>query len=288
MTERPIAWKRVGRGILLVGLGTFLLLTTLGFLSWSFWLEAIWYWPVLLVALGLRLILTREKTPWAVLVSPLIILGALTYVAVAGPRTWQREWVPVRASRPAEATRWTLDGSMALGRVNMRARPLPEDLLVEGKAIAHQSQPLSVNHRGESSRVRMGGLPTGWRVVGFPGWRQNWDLNLARDLPLTIALDSAFITGDIDLAETTVSRIDLDGAFNDLTFYLGAPQSDTRIGFKGAFNNLKLVVPDSTQVRYSTDGLLNIVDGRLGKERTGPAYRLWIDGAFNRMVIESD
>ena len=75
MSETRIVWGRVSRGLSYIGCGVFFLLTTQGFLYRGFWLDALAYWPVLLIALGLRLMFQHSRTPWAVLISPLVIMG---------------------------------------------------------------------------------------------------------------------------------------------------------------------------------------------------------------------
>ena len=49
----------------LIGFGVFLMLTTLGVLPWSFWLDVARLWPVLLIGMGLRLIFERSAMRWA-------------------------------------------------------------------------------------------------------------------------------------------------------------------------------------------------------------------------------
>ena len=85
-----------------------------------------------------------------------------------------------------------------------------------------------------------------------------------------------------------MSRIALDGALNDLTLRLGAPESNVRINLNGTFNHIVLEVPPDTPVTTSTDGFLNAVDGRHGAGSLhGPGYHLDVDGAFNHLDVSS-
>ena len=112
---------------------------------------------------------------------------------------------------------------------------------------------------------------------------------MANDLPMSLHLETAFAGGELNLETIEITRVDLDGAFNDLTLRLGAPRTDTRVSLEGAFNRLELVVPEGTPVRVSTDGFINLVDRRSNAGKlSGPAYRLRSDGAFNRVVIRSE
>ena len=74
---------------------------------------------------------------------------------------------------------------------------------------------------------------------------------------MALRLATAFAEGEVNLEAVEVTRLDLDGAFNDLTLRLGAPRTDTPVDLEGAFNQLELVVPENTPVRVSTDGFIN-------------------------------
>ena len=106
--------------------------------------------------------------------------------------------------------------------------------------------------------------------------------------PMTLDLALGFSSGELDLVEADVKRIDFDGGFNDLTVSLGAPKTSTRLEFNGAFNRIELIVPPEVPVSVDTEGLLNLVDGRPGARRLeGPGYRLSAEGAFNTFTISS-
>jgi hypothetical protein len=54
-------WPKVAEGLNLVGIGCFLLATTMGLLPWSFWLDAVAFWPVLIIAVGVRVAFERSR-----------------------------------------------------------------------------------------------------------------------------------------------------------------------------------------------------------------------------------
>src|SRR5512144_1922021 len=93
--ERPGAdWARAAEGIQLAGIAVFLLLNTTGYLPWSFWLDAIALWPLLVMAAGIRIAFEKTRARWLVLVGPALVLGGLAWVA-SGAR-------PERASGPMQ------------------------------------------------------------------------------------------------------------------------------------------------------------------------------------------
>ena len=288
MSAGEVEWKRVSGGLYLVGIGTFLLLTTQGYLPWSFWHRALSYWPVLLVAVGVRLLFERGRAAWAILLSPLLVLGTLTYLAVRDPGNRPAERAPLRVERPQGAQRWTLEGQMALVDLQVTARSLDRALLVDGWTAPSGRGTIDITRSTSAVRVRIGHRRRDWPFLLFPGRPRLCDLGLSQDLPLALDLRLALAHGTLDLTSAPVSRFELQGAFNDLTVRLGAPEADVHLDFAGAFNRVHVVVPPSTPVRVGTDGFLNSVDGR--PEATslqGPGYHLSLDGAFNHLVIRS-
>jgi hypothetical protein len=288
VSENGIAWRRVSSGLYLAGFGTVLLLITLGRLPWSFWLDALSYWPIALIALGIRMIFERSRTPWLILLSPLLVLGTLAYVALDAPGTRQRDWVSLSAERPKEIDRWSFEGDFALVDLDLTTRPLPESLLVDGRSSPPGRRRLLVNTSKDEARVRL--RNTWWRkgITLLPGRSQGCEMALSEDLPLKLDLDVAFSDGRIDLSSGQPSRVWFDGAFNDLTLRLGSTESEIRVTLEGAFNQLKMVVPSDTPVRVSTDTFLNFVDREPQTRARGRnGYRVVVDGAFNRLVIRS-
>ncbi len=289
MSDGRTAWSRVARGIYFIGFGTFLFLNTQGIVPWSFWRQALAYWPVCLVALGLRLIFERSRVPGLVILGPLLVLGTLTWVALQSRPEWNETWEAIRAERAGEVDRWTFATSTAMATLTLTARDLDSSLLAEGRASPAGRRVIRVTTRNGAARVRVG-RPRGiWRIGLLPGQLNRVEMELAQDLPLRLDLDLVLADGRIDLAGAPVSRVSLDGALNDLTLRLGAPESNVRIDLNGAFNHIVIEVPLDTPVTTGTAGFLNAVDGRPGAgSRQGPGYHFDVDGAFNHLVISSD
>src|SRR3989441_11662319 len=128
MSDEGLRWGRVARGFYLLGFGTFLLLTTQDVLPWSFWGDVLAYWPVFLVAIGIRLVFERSPAQALVLLGPILVLGMMMYVAMRGPARADggRDWVPLRAARATDVSAWTLEGRLAVARPDVTSRGPPE------------------------------------------------------------------------------------------------------------------------------------------------------------------
>lgn len=290
--DRGVRWVRVSRGFYFLGFGTFLLLTTQGVLPVSFWGDVLAYWPVLLVAIGIRLVFQHSAAPGLVLLGPVLVLGTLMYVAmrVPGRDDADRDWMPLRVEAGSGVPEYTLEGRLAMARVDVTSRRLERGVLAEGRATEAGRQSVRVEEDVEAGRVR---ITNSWHKgvnMVFPGRGARCELGVSAAAPVTIDFDMAFTTTRIDVAAGTLRRGHVDGAFNDLTLRLAEPSEDVRLSFKGAFNHVVIEVPPTTPVRVVSDGFLNLVDGRRRDKRPrgeSPGYRLGVDGAFNRIVVRS-
>lgn len=290
MSTERIAWRRASRGLYFLGFGVLLLLTTLDLLEWGFWLEALTFWPVLLVAMGVRLIFERSAAPWAVLLSPVIVFGTLAWVASTSHAHWPRGgWSPVVAEASDGSGRWTFEAQVAMADLDLESVALPPGRLVEGRVSPRNSGSLRVREWRSSTRVELSMFNRHRISLVVPDRSRRWELGLSRDLPMEMILQGAFTGGLVNLRAGRLDRLDLDGAFHNLTLRLPRPEKSTRITLDGAFNSIRLQVPAETPVSVITEGPVNLVDGRPNPPSTGTAgYRLRVEGFMNRVEIFSD
>jgi len=301
MSDEGIRWGRVARGFYLLGFGTFLLLTTQDILPWSFWRDVLVYWPVFLVAFGIRLVFERSPAPTLVLLGPILVLGTMMYVAMRGSGRVDagEEWVPLRAERPADVSAWTFEGRLAMASLDVTSRRLPRGVLLEGRGTERGIHAVRVAGDAIAGRVRVTNSWSDRAFFTLPGGaRARCELGVTTALPVTFDLDLAFTATRLDVAASPVSGVAMDGAFNDLSLRLGEPSSDVRLSFDGSFNRLVIEAPPTIPVRVTSEGFLNSVDtrsedgrarnrGTEGKPDGGPGYRLRLHGAFNRVVVRS-
>ena len=225
-----------------------------------------------------------------VLLSPILLVGTLSYVAWGATDPVSTDWATVQASRDPRIEAWSLEAELALSDLDLRAGSPARGMLLQGRTSPSELGRVRASHRGDSSEVHLRGGHWGSGGVHIlNGRRHLWDVELTDDLPMTLRVASAFLDGELALETIDVTRVDLEGAFNDIVLRLGAPSTDTRLDLEGAFNHLELVVPEDTPVRVTTDGFINLVDRRSERHAPGgPAYRVHSEGAFNRVVVRSE
>jgi len=284
-------WPKAAEGIQLAGFALFLLLNTTGALPWSFWVDAIALWPLLIMSAGLKIAFEKSRAPWLVLLGPVIILGGLGWLASGRrPEAPVGPWEAEVASR-SEGTR-SVDFEAGMVGAKLRlalATDLPGDRLVDGRSIANlESTRLDARTQDGVARVRIdSGKKHG--IVFLPRPRERWDLRLPADLPLSLRIKGAGVGGDLDLTAGPLVSVQTDGVFIGVAARLPAPHEPTQIRMNGVFNSLNLSVPEGTPVRVHGPGLpFNAVDRGVRGIEGRPGYDVQVQGIFSAVTVRTD
>jgi hypothetical protein len=287
--RRPSAdWGRAADGIQLAGFAVFLLLNTTGQLPWSFWIDAIALWPVLIMSAGLRMAVDRTRAPWLQLLSPLLVLGSLAWVAAAQqPFVAVRDWKPVSIARPAGAERSRLEGQLLGTRVAATLGPVAPGTLSEGRMASRRGTGrIEASVAEGSAVVRVEGPRRGGPFLGMPGSADYWELSLDETLPLTVHLGGAMSRVVLDLGAGRLEKGSVEGVFLGTDLRLPRPEKDTAFRIRGVFNAVTISVPEGTPVRVHGPGLpLNFVDR--GVSGAGPGYDVTVEGVFSAASVQT-
>lgn len=287
----PADWGKVADGVFLAGLGVFFLLATSRGLPDGFWVEAISFWPILLVSWGIRIAFEKTSIGYAILLGPAIVLGALFWIAWGDrPRLPPPgDWQPVTAERPEGIDRARVVVRRGGVTVNMEARALSPGLLADGQVAArNEPTPARVTDEAGEATVWVEGPRRGILLIGMG--HELWELGVPDDVPLGLELSGAAVKGDLDLRRGHVRSSRVAGAFNAVTVRLPRPSGQVEIRLKGAFNSFDVVVPEGTPVDYDGPGFpiawLNEGLAVAGLEEGEAGYLIELDGAFNALDID--
>ena len=283
-------WGKVADGVFLAGLGLFFLAATTRGLPDGFWVEAISFWPVLLISAGIRIVF--EKTPLApgVVLGPLVVLGTLFWLAFGNPPTARppAEWVEVGAERPAAAEWARVRAHLAGVQLGFETQSLPPSQLAVGRAASRDDEPeLRVDEGEAHATVRLEGRDSGFLMIGAR--REVWELGLTSTVPLELDVTGVFISTKADLRTGRVRYGELAGAFNAATVRLPRTSVPVDIRLKSAFSAFDITVPEGTPVRFQgQDFPLNFVDEGPATEGVSeePGYNISLEGAFCALNIE--
>jgi hypothetical protein len=289
---RPGAdWPRAAEGIQLAGFAVFLLLNTMGYLPWSFWLDAIALWPLLIMSAGIRIAFDKTRARWLVLAGPVLLLGGLAWLASgARPEAPAGPWHSESAARPDGVERVELEAKLVGARLHVAtATNLPTGRLVDGGSIAgHDTTRLETDTDGSLARVHLNaGEKHG--LVFLPRAKERWDLRLPAELPLAVLIRGAGVGGTLDFTAGALEGMRTEGVFIGVDARLPAPRQDTDIRMNGVFNSLRLVVPEGIPVRVHGAGLpFNAVDRGVNGVAGRPGYDVHVQGVFSAVEVRAD
>lgn len=284
--QRPPAdWVRAAKGIELAGIALFLLLNTSGVLPWSFWLEALSLWPLLIMSGGIRIAFEKSRVPWAVLLGPALVLGGLAWVA-SGARAdvpigrWQSETKP----RPGGAERLRLTTNLAGSRLEVVSGDIDPKLIVDARSVGRPGNAaVDVSEEHGIARVALKG---GWSQGLTLPRKQRWDLRLPASLPVALDLRGAGVRSSVDLSRGHVEDGRIDGVFLATELRLPAPEATVKLVLNGVFNALHVVVPPGVPVRVEGAGLpFNAVQRDARGSADTPGYELKVTGIFSAVSV---
>ena len=288
-TARPRAdWAKAAEGIQLAGFAVFLLLNTTGVLPWSFWLDAISLWPVLIMSAGVKIAFEKSRAPWLLLLGPALVLGSLAWLASGNrPQAPAGPWEEAFVARPEGTRSVDLDASLVGSRLRFTStRDVPADRLVDGRSVGRSEKTrLEVGMEDGVAEVRLDGP----NVVFVPRARERWELRLPAELPLALRIRGAGVGGALDLTAASKAAFRAEGVFIGVAARLPAPREDTEIRMNGVFNSLSLSVPEGTPVRVHGPGLpFNAVDRGVRGAEGRPGYDVRMQGVFSAVGVITD
>ncbi|MFC1965121.1 LiaI-LiaF-like domain-containing protein [Chloroflexota bacterium] len=276
-------------GIFLLFLGVVLLFQTLNILPWGLW-STLWrFWPVLIIAIGLGILL-RRYNPW--LVSALILV---LFLASLGIAIWQ--YGPSSLVEPTtrsyseslgslESARIEIDftaGSLIVGSLHPSSPNF-----VEVSETRNGDEGIRVNYRRQNGEGR---LHLSTELVERHFWNETgWVVKVTRNIPLTIDVKSAVGNLDLDLSELEVTELLMDVDAGNYTVKMPSSAGTTHAGIKADVANVELTIPGGVAARLKADvnlGTFEVDESRF--PRKGDYYISEdFESAENRIDLEVD
>lgn len=280
--------------ILLIGAGVIFLLSNLGVIDWRVWTSILRFWPLLLIAVGLDILVGRRFPLGSILLGLLLI--AFLAAAVGGVLPQFSTASAARVDR-TETISQALDGAeratvrikFGAGEFNLAALPEGSTKLIEGTADLSRGEQLTQDFGNQ------GGVPTyvlessgswsaGPDIFGDGG--KAWVLGLNRDVAVDLVVDAGAGESVLDLGGLNLRRFDLDGGVGQATLKL---PSEGRYDMKidGGVGQVIVMVPQGLAVRVQVDGGLGGVSTQGRFSRQGDVYVVGDPAtAENRAMIE--
>lgn len=190
---------------------------------------------------------TRTILGTSLLILALVLVVAAPAAATAEP---DHPFAFVEVAR-GDATSSDVVLDVDIGRLELRGQPSGDGRALVGVVDLGNGQTLerTVDPGAHLNVTLRGRTPLLPRVVRAG---PHWDLDLAADLPATVAVRSRVGETMLDLRGTAVRHVELDAGIGDHEVYL--PEGDTAARLTTWLGDLDVFVPRATIVRVVLDG----------------------------------
>ncbi len=289
--------------ILLIGVGVVWLLGQFNILSAASLSVLVRFWPLILVAIGINLLVGRGSPQFSLLIGAVTIIVLLALM-VLGPSLGLAQDVEVKTvqfSEPltgAESAEIRLD--LSVGQVTVEALSDSNELIAadlrylgdvrfdrSGAGVRRVHLYTEGAVSGGTFSVPL--LP--WLNFGEPDLR--WDIGLSPDVPLRLNISGGVGRSVLDLRELQLTSLDLNTGVGETTLMLPATQAtytasiDSGVGqvnitiddgaalsltINGGVGQISIDIPDDAPVRFEARGGLgdvNVSGTRLNIVRQG-------------------
>lgn len=240
-----------------IGVGVLFLGLNFGWWGVVVWDYIIRLWPLLIVAVGLRLLL--PKGAWYDLAVILMVLVAIGAIAAA-PGSFKNR---IGASQPASNQTYELNQSQATKRANLTLdigavrlnldRLENSDKLYELKATNLGELEINKSQQGDTQFLSFGERAR-WPRFGMHDRRMN--LKLADSPTYTVKIDGGASRIDVNLAKLKIDSLTIDAGACTGTVTFGNLVDLTRVSIDAGASSITLRVPQDSGVRVTNESAL--------------------------------
>jgi hypothetical protein len=287
----PIVWP-----VILIGIGVLVLLQNFGYLQAGFW-QIIWpLWPILLILIGVEIIIGYMRLPWPVtmllaLIVVLITIGGVVYLATQGSLPGA-----VSAGEPQHveqnlqgATSAAVALNYGAGQLKVGALGTDSSLIMAGDFTSiNGREGVDVTYTSSSGRGDLSlSLPQNQTVWFLTGRGNVWNVQLNRDIPFELDIESGASTNDIDATDLKLTRLSLQGGLGTNTVHLPSTGVYTARLASGLATTT-VYVPDNVAARITVQsGLSSMTIDESRFPRQGDLYLSPnYDSAANRVDLQ--
>jgi len=252
--------RNIFGGLFIIFLGLLFLLNNIGVIGWDIWRIYAGFWPLILIAVGLRLIFRRNVLVQILIVLAIFVLPVLYYFNY-GSLIYPR-WIHYGAPRSFETYNWNLaaDPAVTEGRLDFRVGAgkiivKASDRLAELEAAAFERPEIEAENRGGSQTIKIS--QSGHRFPMMSGINlggEEWTVGLSKEILWNLTINTGAAAGVYDLSAVKFSKLDLDTGAGQLRVLFGDTRADGEADIDCGAGEVTLVIPGSVgaEVRMHT------------------------------------
>lgn len=251
--------RNVFGGLFFILVGTILILNNLGYLGWGIWLSFLTFWPLILVAVGLKLVFRNNLLVQVLAVLMVIGIPVAYHFGYTGPLTIHR----TPFSGVNDTFNWSLEKDTKIQEVRLelnigsgKVRVEPSGKLIEVRANGVSQPKVEAQGSSSSNKKQIIIEQAKHRIPPMgPGrnGREDWQLFLGRDVVWDLQLATGAVAADLDFSQLSLRNLDVDTGAGDLRIVLGDMKIQTEVKVDSGAGNVTFVIPDQVGVRAQLD-----------------------------------
>jgi len=248
--------------VILISLGVIFLLDNLDLIELNLWDVIMRFWPILLIAIGLDILIGR-RSAWGAVIAVVVVLailaGGILFFDNQAQWTATSENFEIPLGNVEKAT-FSLDP--ALGYLLVDTLPKGSNVLLRGEV-----QPFSGEEIGKTVDITGTRATVDLRTEGiivapfFGGWsnQPSWDLALHPEVATDLIVDFGVGKAELDLQDLQISEIHVEQGLGQMILLL--PSADNMdINLDGGIGEIRVVIPKDVGVRLRASvGIGNVL-----------------------------
>jgi hypothetical protein len=237
--------------IILISIGVIFLLNNLDVIELNVWDVIMRFWPILLIAIGLDILIGR-RSAWGAAIAVVVVLailaGGIIFFDNQSQWTYASENFEIPLGNAEEAT-FSLDP--ALGYLLVDALPRGSKLLLQGEVRPFSGEEIGKTVDFSGTRATID-LRTEGVIVApfFGGWsdQPSWDLALHPEVTTDLIVDFGVGKAELDLQDLQINEIHVEQGLGQMILLL--PSMDNMdIILEGGIGEIQVVIPEDVGVR---------------------------------------
>lgn len=240
-------------GLLLVLVGGLMLASNFGLIDVK-WANIWRLWPLIIISAGLS-VMSFKSVVWRILMVLLVILslGAITWVVIGdntglSPINSQNTSV-YKISNDIKCAEISVKAGASVLKINsVNQKEVAKVRLDSNVATLAKNS----NQSGENQQIE-------FSMTDVSNWwagdvRNNWDVKLTNDLPLTLNVDAGASDTQIDTSSAQLDEMNIKAGASSLKVKLGSIENISNLNIDSGASSIVVKVPSGIGVKLKIEG----------------------------------
>lgn len=255
----PIFW---------IGIGTLLLLSNLGYVVFGSWMELLRFWPLILIAIGLDLII-GQHTPLSAVLGLILGVGlvaVLVWFAVFVPERWGASFqTETFQQNVVNANQASIDISLPAGNLSIADGASGKTLIsADVNHLNSQTIKNEYSEVGEKGRLTLQNV--GSMNYLYPPSNLDWNIQLNPEIETDLAVDMVAGEQNLDFNGLEIHKLESEIVFGTMKIELPDEDMDGKLDV--SIGKIVLLVPPAAGLKINLDSGITSISIPDGYSRT--------------------